>query len=261
MSIQFGNSGYSFDVVGGLHKEKTDISTEGGLAGTLASIAGVEQKGIDPKDNRTRFALHQPDRTNENQAMAMGIGGALLVLVGIFAMSGFLAKALCILAGLGLLAAVAWWAYKSQCILFDQCLTTNEQGFLEVQDWDGAEDMAKSILGGWSLYQKPFVAYENKLRSIIVSAKTLPPDMSDATVSWECVDFDESHYEFLVEVEDVNGVVPFFQKNLTEFAAAFGDPDRKSFRKIGMNPENGRSQWQLILYDMPKDIHAGVAWS
>lgn len=228
MAIEFGDSGYGWDAVNGLYK-----TGRGG---------GEPMTSKTP--NRQRFERHKVDMTNEKIFGA----GVVCVLVLVLLFHWFVPA-------IALAGALVYWMYWSGLPAREMYCETDPATGLEI----AVDDGAKRMLGYGGLF-RPFVDKENKLLDILVSAKTMPPEMNDTTVRWTCVEFDDAKTVFEIEVAPVNGVVSFIQKNLKDIAAAFGDPNRYEFHKKGDDERTGWSVWQLTVFDLPKNISAGVSW-
>lgn len=219
MVVRLGGSGYSYDVVNGLHRTPDNGST-GQTAG-----------------NRERFQIHRRSYANERAFAGLAVLAVLLLLARLWYVA------------LPVVAGLVYWVYWS---------AEPASRYLAVDPATGYEyatdERAKLMLGYGSL-DLPYIQQENKLRSLIVSAKTLPPEMCDETCSWRCVELDDAKVVFEVRIGDVNGAVQFFQRAVKEFAPSFGDPDRHVFEKTAP------SVWKVVFFSMPKDLSAGVSWS
>ena len=217
-TMRFGNTGYEYDIVNGLRRSPNDGPMGDG-------------------GNRDRFHRHTRKYTQEI-VFACGWAVVLLLFVG-----GMWVPAVL------LAAALVWWLWWSG---------SAAERFLEVDPTTGeavpVDDRAKLMLG-YGAFEQPMLDAENRLLDLIVSARSLPPELCDATCSWECVEMDDAKWVFRIEIGSVNGAVPFFTKNAPEFAAAFGDPDRWDFQK------QSEGVWTLTLYQMSGNTGAGVSWS
>jgi hypothetical protein len=227
--MRFGNSGYGYDLVNGLHR--TEPEPQGsGQGGKMV--------------NRDLIKMHEIDTRNEKLFFA---GFVVAVLVAIV-------FRLFVLAVVIVVALLGWAAWSGSDGARDaHCVQDPATG-----DWFPADDTAKMMIGYGRMFE-PFIERENRLIDVLVSGKTLPPEMSDSTVSIECSEYDDAKTVFEIHVAAVNGAVAYVKKCLPDIAGAFGDPDRYEFRKTG-GDERGWSVWRLTVYEMPKNISAGVSW-
>lgn len=227
--MDFGNSGFGFDVVNGIHR--VDNAPMGSGPGGKMT-------------NRDRIQHHSVDRRNTHIFFAgVGFAAVCAILFHQFVLTAVI------------VVLLLWWASWSGN---DKTREEHCEQDPVTGDWYPVDDVAKMMIGYGDMFA-PFVERENRLIDILVSAKTLPPEMDDSTVRIECEEYDDAKTVFNIYIGTVNGVVAFFQKNLSDIAGAFGDPDRHDFHKVGED-ENGWSIWQLTVYEMPKNISAGVAW-
>lgn len=234
--MDFGNTGYSFDIVNGLQK------FEGGGA-PMGSGPGGKMT------NRDRLTRHEADNSLNKFFIGGVVLGVGLLLFRMFAL------------GVLVIAGMLYWAYWSNRVLEE---AVNIDPATGAQQWvDPADPRAKFVIGGWQV-DEMWLARENQLIDILASAKTLPAEMDDSTVEIKCVEIEEAFTVFHISIAPVNGVVAFFQKSMKDIAASFGDPDRYEFVKIvpgeGDALPPGWSLWRLTVYEMPKNISAGVSW-
>ncbi len=227
--MKFGDSGFGYDVVNGLHRVDT-TPMGSGPGGKIV--------------NRDRLKRHEVDSTNRKIFWALAIVAiVLLVLFHRIVIAGII------------IAALVYWMYWSGS-------DTTYEELCEIDpatgQWFPVDDRAKAMLGYGDMFET-FIDKENKLIDVLASAKTLPPEMDDSTVNIECEEYDDAKTVFAITIAPVNGVVAFIKKTLPDIAGAFGDPDRWEFHKRGED-ERGWSVWQLTVFDQPKNIKAGVAW-
>lgn len=240
MSIQFGKSGYGWDVVNGIQKTGS-LGTDGMPLSTKTP-------------NRARFARHKTD--NRNFDIFWGCIGTSVVMAAVLHW---------FVPAVALFVGALYWAVWST--------NTGEELYCEPDPATGLMmpvDSRAEMLLQYGDYFRPFVDRENRLLDILVSAKTMPPEMNDETMRWECVEFDDAKTVFEIRTLPVNGMVSFFQTNMKDIAAMFGDPDRWDFHKLRDDEKDpkraaadmaeGVTAWQLTVYELPKNIRAGVAW-
>ena len=218
MSIRLGDSGFSYDTVNGLHR-----TPDGGATGKTA-------------DNRERFQTHKRSYANEKAFAGLALLSVALFLARLWYVA------------LPIAAGLVYWVYWSGEPASQYLGVDPATGYAYATD-----ERAKMMLGYGTL-DLPYIQQENRLRSLIVSARTLPPEMCDATCSWSCEELDDAKVVFEVRIADVNGVIQFFQNGVKEFAPSFGDPHRYEFEKVAPGT------WRLVFFSMPKDLTAGVAW-
>lgn len=218
MSIRLGGSGLSYDLVNGVHR----TPDEGDTGKTT--------------DNRERFQIHKRSYRNESVFGFLALVALALLLLGRWYLA------------MPIVVGLVYWLYWSGAPASQYLAIDPDTGY------EVATDPKAELMLGYGRLDLPYIQQENKLRSLIVSAKTLPPEMCDATCAWRCVELDDSQVVFEITVGDASGVVPFFKKSAKEFAAYFGDPDRHEFQKVAPK------QWRLVFFSMPQDPTAGVEW-
>lgn len=102
-----------------------------------------------------------------------------------------------------------------------------------------------------------FIDYENRMRSCLLQANGLPEKMNDATVHFECIDFDDDRIVFRFYFQDVLGAYEFLKNNSGRFATQFGDPDGADVTKV-------RDDVFDVVFDQMKNnfnSSANVRWA